>query len=282
LQSGIKDYCEIVVCDNDSHDGTRETVQHFGEKHGNLKYLKNDKNVGAGANLLQAVEAAEGKYALFLSDKAVLRPGILDKTLSLLREHEPSVLFMLNGHMNGPPEMVYSGLDFDGFVSIVSFWSTCVSEIIVSKRAFDRIEKTEQRESRLIQTYWLFQIIDQSPESAVCNAPFIVDQDIGAKSGYNLFEVFITNYLGLYKPYLDSGSLRGKTYSKEKRKLLLNFVFPWFLQTVIFRRHKYDTSRAYRIITSQYGLVASSVQFCKYLWGRCLSFFLRSINARIN
>jgi glycosyltransferase involved in cell wall biosynthesis len=279
-QPRFAENCEIIVSDNGSQDNTREVVESIRDVQGSLTYLRSDTDLGASINLLKTVDAAKGEYVALLSDKAVVCPNVLDKVLTLLRNHKPSVLFMLNGRVHDLPETIYTELDFDRFVSLVSFWSTSVSQIILNKEAFNKIEqKTESLESRLIQTDWLFKIVDMGHNSMACNMQYFVDQDIGAKSGYNIFQVFITNYLGLYDRYLAKGSLKKVTYLTEKSKLLSQFIIPWYVNTVLLKRHRFSTRNAYRIIIMQYGIFAPLALLLRNICDRLFSNFAKRLRS---
>ena len=68
---------EIICIDNNSTDKTEDVVRRFQAKHPNVSYIKNNKNVGANANITKAfeynkkefeipgyVKANDGKYYL--------------------------------------------------------------------------------------------------------------------------------------------------------------------------------------------------------------------------
>lgn len=71
---------EIVISDNYSSDNTEDVVKKFQEKYKNIKYFKNESNLGFDRNLLNVIEKSSGVYCLTLGDDDALFPG----TLSLL------------------------------------------------------------------------------------------------------------------------------------------------------------------------------------------------------
>ncbi len=68
--SPIKDF-DLLVLDNNSTDKTEEIVQEFQKKHPNLTYIKNNKNVGANANIVKAFEYNKKDYLWVVADDDV-------------------------------------------------------------------------------------------------------------------------------------------------------------------------------------------------------------------
>ena len=51
--------CRIVVLDNNSDDGTRETSLAFAASHPNVEYRRNPHNLGIAGNIVKGMEIAE-------------------------------------------------------------------------------------------------------------------------------------------------------------------------------------------------------------------------------
>lgn len=60
--------CRIVVLDNNSDDGTRETSLAFAAAHPNVEYRRNPHNLGIAGNIVKAMEIAEKEYAWIVGD----------------------------------------------------------------------------------------------------------------------------------------------------------------------------------------------------------------------
>jgi abequosyltransferase len=86
---------EVVISDNDSKDNTKALVEKYQERFNNIRYSKNESNIGFDRNLLKVVESSTGEYCLTFGDD----DGFFDKSLSLLLEnikHYNSPYFILN------------------------------------------------------------------------------------------------------------------------------------------------------------------------------------------
>lgn len=72
----IRDDVEVIVSDNCSPDNTKDVVQSFSGKM-NIKYSRNENNLGFAGNFLKLFELASGKYLFFISDEDSLLDGFL-------------------------------------------------------------------------------------------------------------------------------------------------------------------------------------------------------------
>lgn len=59
---------EIIIVDDASKDGTEEYVKQKYENNSNIKYYKNDVNMGAGASRKRGLSYAQGDYLIFMDD----------------------------------------------------------------------------------------------------------------------------------------------------------------------------------------------------------------------
>lgn len=80
---------EVVVSDNASGPATAAVARRFEARlPATVRYRRNDANVGGPANLLLAVEAARGTYAMYVGDDDRLRPGAGDLLREVLLRHD--------------------------------------------------------------------------------------------------------------------------------------------------------------------------------------------------
>jgi len=82
---------EIVLLDNASTDGSKESLQHFAKEHTNVVFIEEKENIGFGRGNNAAVKQAQGDYLLLLnSDIVVLDRGI-EKLYQFYIEEEAKV-----------------------------------------------------------------------------------------------------------------------------------------------------------------------------------------------
>src|SRR5206468_2814996 len=73
---------EVVVIDDGSTDGTEDLCRTGAYPFGEIRYVR-QKNGGAGSARRAGVEAARGKYLLFLNDDTVATPTLLAEHLAV-------------------------------------------------------------------------------------------------------------------------------------------------------------------------------------------------------
>jgi glycosyltransferase involved in cell wall biosynthesis len=95
LSQSLKDF-EIIICDNNSTDGTDEIVKRYHDER--IRYMKNDSNIGMIANFNKGLLAARGKYITLIScDEFMLGSDSLERRLALL-ENETGIDFVWCGY----------------------------------------------------------------------------------------------------------------------------------------------------------------------------------------
>ena len=86
---------EVVVSDNASTDETDNLLKSI--KNDNFKYLRNETNLGPTANYIKTLDNADGKYAMFLTDKDSIDVKNLNAIIEILQNNDFSMgYFTLN------------------------------------------------------------------------------------------------------------------------------------------------------------------------------------------
>lgn len=98
---------ELIVTDNASTDRTREIVEGFAEQDDRVRYIRNEKNIGAAANYNLGFELARGEYFKWQAHDDELSPDYLENCVNALDE-DPSVSLV---------HTVTKGINGDGKVS---------------------------------------------------------------------------------------------------------------------------------------------------------------------
>lgn len=82
---------EVLVCDNNSSDHTREVVESLAGRLP-VRYLHEPKQ-GKGFALLRLIAEARGRWLLFLDDDVLVDPGLLKAYLRGMRQYPEAKLF---------------------------------------------------------------------------------------------------------------------------------------------------------------------------------------------
>lgn len=76
---------EIIVVDNDSHDGVEEMLR---QSHPEVKFVQAAKNRGYAAGNNLGIRQAIGRYVMILNPDITVKPGSIDAAVGYLDRHE--------------------------------------------------------------------------------------------------------------------------------------------------------------------------------------------------
>jgi abequosyltransferase len=83
---------EIVISDNASPDNTAEVVAEHQKKYSNIKYFRNDKNLGADKNYINSVLRATGEYGWIMGDDDFVVNGGINFVVDFLKNNKVLML----------------------------------------------------------------------------------------------------------------------------------------------------------------------------------------------
>ena len=98
LQQEYQDF-EIVIVDNCSTDQTAAVVKEFSSRYENIRFFRNEENIGLAGNLNRCLEYARGEYIKYLCVDDLLLPGCLEQMAAALDEH-PTVSLVCGGRLS--------------------------------------------------------------------------------------------------------------------------------------------------------------------------------------
>jgi hypothetical protein len=88
---------ELIVVDDCSTDGTEQAVRSFSDDR--IKYIRHDRNRGAGAARNTGIDYARGEYVAFLDSDDEWLPEKLQKELEVFRNSDPALGLVYTGEM---------------------------------------------------------------------------------------------------------------------------------------------------------------------------------------
>jgi abequosyltransferase len=86
------DDLELTVADNASTDGTKEIVDGFRPRLGDIKWFRWDSNQGADRNYLKSVELATGDYCWILGSDDPIAPGAVEAIRRAIHDRRPTIM----------------------------------------------------------------------------------------------------------------------------------------------------------------------------------------------
>lgn len=83
----IEENVEVLISDNCSTDDTPLIISEYQKEYPSIRYIRNEKNVGADSNFLQCAKMAKGKFVLLISDDDILCEGAVRTIVSYLSRY---------------------------------------------------------------------------------------------------------------------------------------------------------------------------------------------------
>ncbi|KAA6312251.1 Abequosyltransferase RfbV, partial [termite gut metagenome] len=199
------DFCvEIIISDNASTDRTQEIGEEFANKHNNIMYYRNNCNI-QDENFFLSLQRAHGKYVRLFNDTLRFKNGALKRMLQEIESMSESslLLFFQNSTFLNLDKKI-SIYNINQFIAQTSFHITWIGNFGIWRKNMDLIQNPNRcSKIHLAQVDWYLQIVSKSDGGIIYYSDFFESIAPKQKGGYNLFEVFINNYLLILHSYLD-------------------------------------------------------------------------------
>lgn len=244
------DDIEILISDNCSTDKTKEIVQNYIDKGINLTYNRNIENLGMDDNFIYCFKNAKSKYVWLLGDDDYIVNGAIKRILKILKENNFGLIH-LDNNKNINEFKIYYDVSF--FLQNISYYITFISGNIVKTEVIPNIDFLKYKRSQISQVPVYLRAAIQEKENIIV---YFQTLDVGADSktngGYNIFEVFVENYLNIIKDFKIILGVRW--YEVEKYKLFRNFIWAWMNRLLINSNHnfRFKTDKWLYIILNKY------------------------------
>ena len=126
--------------------------------------------------------------------------------------------------------------DYEHFIKEIGIWITYISSNIVKTSYVDQVdfEKYYGTFFTLIPLY-LRSIISEHSNILLNTRVFENGKDVKRNGGYNYIQVFVANYLAIFKEFVDNGELSERVYEYEKG-IAYRFVIPYLWDYIIFEK----------------------------------------------
>jgi|GEM_PF-2643859 len=146
---------EVVISDNSDNEATKLVADEFRNRGSHVNYIKNEINIGGPRNLLQALNAGQGKYLWLCGDDDLIISGKINLIIDKLNldDYSGVILNFAQGENSNPEilmldnclslkddkvfygrEDLFSGKDFINFFAL-----NFMSALIINKDDFKNI-----------------------------------------------------------------------------------------------------------------------------------------------
>lgn len=247
---GFEDCIELLVSDNCSTDNTKEVVLKYINKGFQIVYNKNHVNLGMDGNFIYCFENAKGEYVWLLGDDDFLDENTIPYLISNLRNNVFGLIHLKTfNHKN--ENKIFT--DKTKFLNEVSYWMTFISANIVNRKYVSTVDFNKYKGSyfTLIPVY-LNAVKSEKLNLFIYDRTMAEGADFENNGGYNVFQVFVTNYLSIIIEYIKDFGYRW--YEIEKYRLLRYLIWPWMKKLLIEKNvnYRYSTESWFKILFKKY------------------------------
>lgn len=248
-----EDMIELMVSDNCSDDGTQEVVSTHIERGLNIRYEKNKTNLGMDGNFVSCFKKATGKYIWLLGDDDYLVENTLHRILDCLNEEEIGLLHL---KMRNNEQSITTFSNKYDFYTQVSYWITFISANIVNSKYVNEISFQEYMGTYFTLIPLYMTAANKERINKTYNYKSLdTGKDYTRNGGYNFFQVFVVNFLEIWKEMTRSIPETNKLYRYVKKDLYKNFLLPNIIKIIIDnKKGKYEDNNAIKILFKYYGL----------------------------
>lgn len=214
---------EIIISDNASTDDTKYVCECFTQKYCNIKYYRNNKNIN-DSNFPLALDYGTGRYLKLMNDSTIIRDYTLlylKDCIKMYEEYNKPIFFTNGVLFNHKREEFVECKSFEDYILYISYFVTSNPLFGCWKKDWiNVVNRTRCTKLKLNQSDWTYQLLENNKSAILCTKTILDQQIIGKRSGYNWFEIHVTNYYTILQDYVDKGLVTKKIIRKEKETYL--------------------------------------------------------------
>jgi abequosyltransferase len=204
---------ELIVSDNGSSDNTLAVVESYMQRGLDIRYIRNQDNLGADFNILQCYEQAAGRYVWVFGDDDVIAPGTLRRVLSVLSLQLYDMVCLQAqsfdgnyvGHKAFAPTPDLDIVRSEDLARHVHVFFTFISGVIINKervstlphRPFDSLLGTN-----LVQLGPFYTILNHHRRSLLIRDPLVAATG-NSHVGYGLYRTFGPTFTRITREWIE-------------------------------------------------------------------------------
>lgn len=258
-QVGNNPEVEVLISDNVSNDNTPVLCENYATQYDNVKYYRNETNIGGDKNFIRVLKLGKGKYLKLLNDYVEFKDGCILKMLEIVKQHAESkeVVFFANGLSHLKKKDFHFSKDLNGFLKVASDRTTWIGAFGIWREDFwQLIENRTFKTSSLVQTELLFDSVALRQKAVTYSRTiFRIHELPNKKTGYNFFDIFVNGYFNtIVKGLKDEKRISYGTYLREKNRFFTDFIWMWYKKIKIKKDQntEFNSKGMARIIFNTY------------------------------
>lgn len=265
------DEVEIIISDNASTDNTEEIAKKYTQKHYNIKYYKNEENI-RDKNFMLALQRGNGLYRRLFNDTLRFKERALQKMLDIIRispQNRPLFFYQNITFLNSNTHKKIN--DQFELIENTSFWTTWIGNFGNWEHIINNIPSPNECAPLLLtQVDWSFKIMSGNQCAQIYFDDYFESIIPNKKGGYNIFNVFINNYLLIIRQYIDKKSI----IQKEKYRLFRYFLLKWISSLKNSNKDfTFEKNNIWNILMKEYW-------YCPYFYIGLIFLYIKNIIAK--
>lgn len=147
---------ELIICDNASTDNTAEICESYARGDKRIRYYRNEINIGVNPNHDRVFELARGEYFAWFSDDVEYLPGMLTRSVEVLKGAHRSVVLVYprcemiwNGQARAPEGRSIESKDPRPYKRL----QTVVSHVVMVNQLYGLIKREALAKTQLNGLY---------------------------------------------------------------------------------------------------------------------------------
>lgn len=252
LDKRILDKCEILISDNCSPDNTEEVVDSFKNKF-EFNYNRNAENLGFDGNFLYIYTHAVGKYIWILGDDDYILPDRLESLLKCLESGDYGLVHIdTRTKCHDSKSKVY--YNKEKFIEDVGIWITFITANIINRNSIGSFDYNKYYGTCFLQVPQNLMAMIKNDRNLMYYQQLIDDMPSGNKNGgYNIFKVFVTNYIRIFNDFYISKFISKSLLNKEI-KISEHFILPFAFRILVKKEVTgWSSEGAWDILNNHYG-----------------------------
>ena len=246
---------DVLISDNCSTDDTQLIVEEAILSGFNCTYIRNDANLGMDGNFISCFKKARGKYVWILGDDDFIYPESIEKIIEVLSSDKEYGLLHIDMNVDKTRPRFIHFSDKDLFLKHISYWITFLSGNIVNSKYISQIALEKYVGTYFSQIPVYLTALGTENNNLIINFKvFDFAKDAETNGGYNIFDVFVTNYLMIIKEGFNRKFYKYTTYLFLKKDILNSFLIQ-YVYKFLFKKdtcHSFDVRGAWKILFKHY------------------------------